>query len=115
MGCIYNNQLKINDGTTCRFNLLVSYNVIQEIQEACSREAGVQSHKIGDKAFNSKQNHLTGSECNGPHLSIFSTFLMCHLFIIIQLIPDEKNSNIEFEWIHSGLFVLISTYCMLEI
>ncbi|XP_066398865.1 shugoshin-1-like isoform X1 [Miscanthus floridulus] len=58
----FNNQLKINDGTTCRFNLLVSYNVIQEIQEACSREAGVQSHKIGDKAFNSKQNHLTGSE-----------------------------------------------------
>jgi len=85
----FNNQLKINDGTTCRFNLLVSYNVIQEIHEACSREAGVQSHKIGDKAFNSKQNHLTGSECNGPHLSIFSTFLMCHLFIVIQLIPDE--------------------------
>ncbi|CAD6226147.1 unnamed protein product [Miscanthus lutarioriparius] len=35
---------------------------LKEIQEACSREAGVQSHKIGDKAFNSKQNHLTGSE-----------------------------------------------------
>jgi hypothetical protein len=66
--------------------ILVAYYVIQEIQEA-SREAGVQSNKIGDKAFNSKQDHLTGSECNGPHLSI--SFLMCHLFIVIQLIPDE--------------------------
>ncbi|XP_021309383.1 shugoshin-1 isoform X5 [Sorghum bicolor] len=34
---------------------------LKEIQEA-SREAGVQSNKIGDKAFNSKQDHLTGSE-----------------------------------------------------
>ncbi|XP_066398886.1 shugoshin-1-like isoform X6 [Miscanthus floridulus] len=39
---------------------------LKEIQEACSREAGVQSHKIGDKAFNSKQNHLTGSESSLP-------------------------------------------------
>uniref|UniRef100_A0A804Q570 Shugoshin 1 n=1 Tax=Zea mays TaxID=4577 RepID=A0A804Q570_MAIZE len=58
----FNNQLKIKDGTICRFNLLVSYNVIQEIPEACSSETEVQSHKIGDKAFNSKQNHLTGSQ-----------------------------------------------------
>uniref|UniRef100_A0A804Q6C3 Shugoshin 1 n=1 Tax=Zea mays TaxID=4577 RepID=A0A804Q6C3_MAIZE len=35
---------------------------LKEIPEACSSETEVQSHKIGDKAFNSKQNHLTGSQ-----------------------------------------------------
>lgn len=35
---------------------------LKEIPEACSSETEVQSHKFGDKAFNSKQNHLTGSQ-----------------------------------------------------
>ena len=58
------------------YEILISFirlsgNVIQEIQEACSSVAAVESHQIGDKAHNAKQSHL--AECQGsrPHLSIF--------------------------------------------
>ena len=51
--------------------LFVSCNVIQEIQEACSSAAAVESHQVGDEARNAKQSHLADSQGNSPHLSIF--------------------------------------------
>ena len=58
------------------YEILISFirlsgNVIQQIQEACSSGAAVESHQIGDEARNAKQSHLAESQGNSTHLSIF--------------------------------------------
>jgi len=58
------------------YEILISFirlsgNVIQEIQEARSSAAAVESHQVCDEARNAKQSHLADSQGNSPHLSIF--------------------------------------------